>query len=142
MPTTALDERLSLELARCGLRATRQRIATLRALRSVKSHPTAHDVHKMVVRKQSNVSRKTIYEALAVLVEAGLASCVTDGGEPYRYDANNDPHYHARCRICDTLIDLPATSDPEIRRRTRLPKGFAVDHIQVTIYGTCPRCRA
>jgi Fe2+ or Zn2+ uptake regulation protein len=94
-----------------------------------------------MLKRQSNVSLKTVYEALNSLVANGLAACVTDGGEPYRYEARNHPHYHARCRICGRLYDLEARSDGHIRARTPLPEDFEVERISVTIVGRCPRCR-
>jgi Fe2+ or Zn2+ uptake regulation protein len=66
---------------------------------------------------------------------------VTDGGEPYRYEAQSEPHYHARCRVCGRLYDLPARADGHIRGRTAVPEGFAVERISVTLVGRCPRCR-
>jgi Fe2+ or Zn2+ uptake regulation protein len=87
------------------------------------------------------VSLKTVYESLDSLVGAGLASCVVDGGEPYRYEGRSEPHYHARCRVCGSLRDLEAHSDGHIRARTSIPEGFAVERISVTIVGRCPRCR-
>ena len=39
------DEKIAEELSRHGLRATRQRIAALRLLRRLKSHPTSAELH-------------------------------------------------------------------------------------------------
>jgi Fe2+ or Zn2+ uptake regulation protein len=132
---------LAEELAARGLRATRQRIAVLEALRRARSHPTAAEIHRQLPRQQPNVSLKTIYDALDALVKAGLAQCVTEGGEPYRYEADAGPHYHAQCRVCGSLVDLPARADGYIRGRTPLPEGFEVEEIRVTLRGRCPRCR-
>jgi Fur family transcriptional regulator, peroxide stress response regulator len=134
-------ERLAEELARHGLRATRQRVATLRLLRHQRGHPTAVRVHHALVRQHPNLSQKTVYEILDALVTAGLASRVSEGGEPQRYEARLEPHYHARCRVCGRLFDLPASADSQIRGRSSLPEGFHVEKIQVTIHGLCLRCR-
>ena len=90
---------------------------------------------------QPSLSLKTVYQVLESLVAKGLASCVTEGGEPYRYEAGGKPHYHARCRICGKLFDLEARCDGHIRGRTQIPDGFEVERISVTILGRCPRCR-
>ncbi|MFQ5699801.1 MAG: Fur family transcriptional regulator [Myxococcota bacterium] len=130
----------AVELAAHGLRATRQRIAVLRLLRRARSHPTAAYLHRQLVKEQPHVSLKTVYDALEALVTTGLAGCVTDGGAPYRYDANTEPHYHAQCRVCGSLVDVPAKADGQIRGRTPLPEGFEVEQIRVTLVGRCPRC--
>jgi Fe2+ or Zn2+ uptake regulation protein len=138
---TASEERTAQELAARGLRATRQRVGLLRLLRRSRSHPTAAELHRDLLGEQPKLSLKTVYEALDSLVSAGLAACVTEGGEPYRYEAQGDPHYHARCRVCGRLIDLEGHSDGHIRGRTAIPEGFDVERISVTIVGRCSRCR-
>lgn len=129
------------ELAARGLRATRQRVAVLQQLRRVRSHPTASELHRRLLVRQPNLSLKTVYDALDSLVGAGLAACVNDVGAPSRYEANAEPHYHAQCRVCGSLLDLPASADGQIRGRTPLPEGFEVEEIRVTLVGRCPRCR-
>lgn len=138
--STAREESIAAELSNRGLRATRQRRAVLRVLRRRRLHPTAAEIHRAVIRDLPNVSLKTVYQVLESLVVAGLASCVTEGGEPYRYEGTVDPHYHARCRDCGRLFDLPASCDAQIRGRTPVPEGFTVERISVTIVGRCPRC--
>ena len=141
MPQPTADEKVAQELSRRGLRATRQRVATLRVLRRSKSHPTSAELHARLRSEQENLSQKTVYEILDALVRAGLASRVTAVGEPYRYEARLEPHYHAACRICGRLQDVSASADPQIRGRADLPEGFRVEQIDVTIRGVCLRCR-
>lgn len=140
MPKSAVERQIAIELAAHGLRATKQRLGVLQLLRGAQDHPTASALHRALRRKQPSVSLKTVYEALGSLVSAGLAACVTDGGEPYRYEANSAPHYHARCRVCGRLHDLPSGSDGHIRARANLPEGFAVERITVVVVGLCGRC--
>jgi Fe2+ or Zn2+ uptake regulation protein len=141
MRRAAGQQRMAEELALHGLRATRQRLGVLRLLRRASGHPTAAEVHRSLQREQPNVSLKTIYECLDSLVGAGLASCVVEGGEPFRYEGRSEPHYHARCRVCGRLEDLVPRSDSHIRARTAVPDGFAVERIAVTIVGRCVHCR-
>ena len=130
------------ELAAYGLRATRQRVAVLKLLRRARNHPTAADLHRRLVQQLPNVSLKTVYDALDSLVSKGLAACITDAGAPYRYEGNAEPHYHAQCRICSSLIDVPANADGQIRARALLPDGFEIEAIRVALVGRCRRCSA
>ena len=141
MSIPSKSERIALELAAHGLRATRQRVALLQLLRRTRTHATAAELHKSLLAELPQVSLKTVYEVLDSLMHADLASCVTDGGEPYRYEALTAPHYHARCRSCGRLYDLAARSDAHIRGRTDTPEGFEVERISVTLVGRCRRCR-
>jgi Fe2+ or Zn2+ uptake regulation protein len=141
MTHRSADERAAEELSRHGLRATRQRIAVLRRLRALKSHPTSAELHARLLSEHESLSQKTVYEILDALVHAGLACRVTAIGEPYRYEAGPEPHYHATCRVCGRLYDVPASADSQIRGRTDLPEGFHVEKIDVTLRGVCLRCR-
>ena len=141
MAQSTTQERVAAELAERGLRATRQRVALLRLLRRSRSHPTAAELHRSLVAEHPNLSLKTVYDVLDSLVSANLAACVTDGGEPYRYEAQSAPHYHARCRVCGRLSDLEGQADGYIRGRTAVPEGFVIERISVTLVGRCPRCR-
>jgi len=132
---------LANTLSASGLRATRQRLAVLSLLRRSHTHPTVLELHRLLCREYPNVSRKTVYDILDSFVREGLAACVTDGGEPYRYEARTAPHYHARCRICGHLYDLAARADGPIRGLTDVPEGFRVEAINVTLRGVCLRCR-
>ena len=138
---TRVDAELGEELSGHGLRATRQRTALLRTLRAQRGHFTAIELHHLMRRDHRNLSRKTVYDILSSFVRVGLAACVTDGGEPYLYEAAGAPHYHARCRICDRLFDLPASADTQIVARATLPEGFRLEGIHVVLRGVCSRCR-
>ena len=82
-----------------------------------------------------------MYEILNAFVREGLAACVTDGGEPFRYESMTEPHYHARCRVCGRIFDLPARANAQIRGLAESPEGFHVESIGVTLRGVCLRCR-
>ena len=107
----------------------------------MKSHPTSMELHERLLSDHENLSQKTVYEILDALVQAGLASRVVAVGEPYRYEARSEPHYHATCRVCGRLYDVPASADSQIRGKADLPEGFRVEKIDVTLRGVCLRCR-
>jgi Fe2+ or Zn2+ uptake regulation protein len=145
MPHRTADEEIAKELSQHGFRATRQRIAALRLLRRLKRHPTSAELHARILAEHRNVSQKIVYEILDGLVQAGLASRVTAVGEAYRYEARAEPHYHATCRVCGRLYDVPASADSHIRGRANLPEGFRVEKITERERGpeavvcSCPR---
>lgn len=141
MPHPTTDQKIAEELSRSGLRATRQRVAALRLLRRMKSHPTSAELHARLLPTHANVSQKTVYDILDVLVEAGLASRLSAAGQPARYEARSEPHYHATCRVCRRLYDVPASLESRIGGRAQLPDGFHVEAIDVTIRGVCGRCQ-
>jgi Fe2+ or Zn2+ uptake regulation protein len=138
--TTRLDEAIVRELRDLGLKATRQRVAVLRVLRRRRSHPTAAEVHRAVERTMPGVGLKTVYHVLDSLIDAGLASCVTDAGSPYRYEARTGAHDHAHCHACGRLYDIPAGTFRPNGELTGLPAGFEPERISVRVQGLCRRC--
>jgi Fur family transcriptional regulator, peroxide stress response regulator len=141
MSVSAPDRAFAREIAGQGLRVTRQRIALLRILRGAVHHPTVIELHEALRREQRRVSRKTVYQILDSFVRAGLASCPTEGGQPFRYEPMRDPHDHAHCRRCGDLYDLPSLARPALRRPRALPAGFRVENVSVLVRGVCKRCR-
>lgn len=140
MGTPRTDREPAEELTRRGLRATRQRVAVVRLLRQQPGHPTALDVHRRLAGRHPTLSQKTVYEILDALVAAGIAARVAHGGGPARYELRRERHYHARCRVCGRLEDVPASADGPIRGHAIVPAGFRIEEIQVTIEGRCVRC--
>jgi len=129
------------ELARHGLRATRQRIAVLRLLQAARGHPTAPEIHRKLLRQYATLSQKTVYEILDALVDTGLVTRVSHGGAAARFEVERERHYHAECRVCGRLYDVAPSADGPIRGRSSLPEGFVVEDIQVRIEGRCLQCR-
>ena len=140
MPQLTADEKIAEELTRHGLRATRQRIAALRKLRRMKSHPTSAELHARLVPAHKNISQKTVYEILDALVEASLACRISVLGDAQRYEAKQEPHFHATCRVCDQLYDVPIRAESTIQEHSELPRGFSVEDVKVTIVGVCRTC--
>jgi Fe2+ or Zn2+ uptake regulation protein len=105
-----VDLRDALEQA--GWRFTRQRAAVFDYLRSVDNHPTAEEVYAAVRQQISKISLATVYKALETLVDSQLATKITGGGGPARYDCRRDAHYHIRCLKTGQIRDLETPFDP------------------------------
>ena len=141
MPESTTEEKIAEDLSRCGLRATRQRVAALQLLRSIHGHPTSAEVYDRLLAEHGRLSRKTVYEILDALVRAGLAARVATAGGPVRYESRMEPHDHAACRRCGRLYDVPLTRAGRTRNPAGLPAGFEVERVEVTIRGVCRGCR-
>jgi hypothetical protein len=55
-----------------GFGLTAPRRAVLEVVRGIKTHPTAEEVHRLVIRREPGVSLGTVYRNLRLLVDAGL----------------------------------------------------------------------
>jgi len=118
------------------LRLTPQRIAILDYLEGNKSHPSAEDIYRAVVKKFPTVSLATVYNTLSALERRGQLLKLTIDPSKARYDPNTSPHHHLICNLCKTIVDVDA------RYRLPLPDtDFKVTGSHVEFYGTCPKCR-
>ena len=83
-------------------------------LQGVKTHPTAEEVYRAVRRRVPRISLATVYKALEALVEARLATKLTNGDGSARYDCRGDDHYHLRDVATGEIRDLPVEFDPHL----------------------------
>src|SRR5215510_2510416 len=97
-----------------GFRLTAPRHAVLEVVRGIKTHPTAEEVHRLVIRRAPGVSLGTVYRNLRLLVEAGLLGELP--GPRARFDANTRAHHHFTCLLCGRIADVEApVAEPHSR---------------------------
>jgi Fe2+ or Zn2+ uptake regulation protein/O6-methylguanine-DNA--protein-cysteine methyltransferase len=120
-----------------GLRVTPQRRAILGAFSgAVTEHLSADEVHARASAIVPEISRGTVYAALAELTELGLLAAV-GSPEPVRYETNATDHQHFRCRLCLRLYDIEL---PAARTERVAALGFQVERSTVAIDGVCADC--
>jgi Fe2+ or Zn2+ uptake regulation protein len=116
-----------------GFRLTAPRHAVLEVVRAIKTHPTAEEVHRLVIRRAPGVSLGTVYRNLRLLGDAGLLGELP--GPRARFDASTRAHHHFTCLRCGRIADVEApvaepqsralsssAADPVLARRIR-PRG-------------------
>jgi Fe2+ or Zn2+ uptake regulation protein len=137
----AADELLREALEANGQRFTEQRSAVFRYLLSTEAHPTADDVFTVVRTQIPDISLATVYKSLETLVGCDLAVKLTYGDGSARYDGRTDPHPHARCLECGTVLDVPGRlNGPELLERLGTPHGFSVQGYRLELVGHCSGC--
>jgi Fe2+ or Zn2+ uptake regulation protein len=119
-----------------GCRYTAQRAAVFDYLEKVKTHPTAEEVYRAVRRRIPRISLATVYKALEALVEARLATKLTNGDDAARYDCRGEDHYHLRDVESGEIRDLPVAFDPHLLAKIHphLVEKLSSDGFQVTGY--------
>jgi Fe2+ or Zn2+ uptake regulation protein len=132
---TALNERLR----EAGLRATRPRLAVYSALESLGGHRSADEVYDHIVTEGDQLSRASVYNALAALTAAGLVLTADAGPGRALYETATAWHHHAVCRVCGEVSDM----DCAIGSKPCLsPDGEwgQVDEAQIIFRGICAAC--
>ena len=139
---TGIEPMLREALEANGQRYTDQRAAVYRFLLGTDAHPTADDVFTSVRHEIPDISLATVYKSLETLVGCGLAIKLTYGDGSARYDGRTDPHHHARCLRCGSVIDLPGHLDTSALSAQLQPmEDFAVEGYRVELVGYCRGCQ-
>ncbi|HEY3875063.1 MAG TPA: transcriptional repressor [Candidatus Kapabacteria bacterium] len=121
-------------------RATRQRMAVLHAVESVRTHPSAEEVYRVVKKKLPNISLGTTYRNLHLLVEEGKLRKVQFLGDVLRYDAMTAPHEHFYCAECHAVWDLAPSLPSETVRKVERKMHARIERYALDYYGQCEAC--
>ena len=119
-------------------RATRQRDAIKSVLRAAKRPLSPGEVLDAARSAVHGLGLATVYRTLKLLVAEGTVQAITLPGESPRYEMAESAHHHYfQCNSCRRVYDVPGC--PGNLRRLA-PRGFTVEHHDLTLYGRCSDC--
>ena len=136
---SSIDELTRLLHSR-GQRSTPQRHVILRELRRRSRHATADEIRRAVADELPGTSVPTVYAALDLLVELGLARRIDTGMGAALYDGRTEPHQHLVCRACGRVEDLDVALDTDALMEAAGTSGFAPEGAETVISGLCADC--
>ncbi|MGL4231913.1 MAG: Fur family transcriptional regulator [Casimicrobium sp.] len=119
-------------------RSTRQRAAIRNAIERSDRPLLPPEILLIAQADVPQLSLVTVYRNLKLLQEAGEIAPVLLPGENARFESVHlGHHHHFHCRECDRVFDIPGcVSDVG----ETAPRGFVVEHHEITLYGTCAEC--
>ena len=119
-------------------RASRQRDAIKAAIRMAKRPLSPQEVLEAARLAVPALGMATVYRNLKLLVADRFVQMITLPGESPRYEMRESAHHHHfQCTTCSRVYDVPGCPG-DLRRLA--PRGFRVDHHDVTLYGRCSDC--
>ena len=125
-----------------GVQVTAQRVAVLRAV-SGEPHISADGVTSVVRAAIGSISRQSVYDALAILVDVGLLRRIQPVGSPARFeDRVSDNHHHLICRDCGRVVDVDCAVGSAPCLTAVDDMGYEIDEAEVAYWGRCPQCLA
>lgn len=139
---TSADDHLVAALRAGGYRVTSQRLVLHRVLCDLDRHATAEEVLQAAAPQLPGLSLPTVYAALELFEELGVARRIDGAANAVLYDPRTEPHHHFRCRSCGTVMDLDARLDESGLAAAARAAGLEVEGVEVVLRGLCPRCRA
>ena len=102
---------------------------------------TADAVAEAVRAEVGSISLQGVYDALGVLVDAGLVRRIQPAGSAALFEARvNDNHHHAICRSCGRVSDIDCATGAAPCLSAVDDLGYEIDEAEVVYWGRCPDC--
>ena len=129
-----------------GLRLTgpRQRILDLFMANPEGEHLSAEDIHDQVTTQGEKISYSTIYRALHMLVNLGIAREVelAEGRKYYELKTSlAKQHHHLVCVQCGEVHEFEDHRVTKASQQEILAHGFLLRDCQFMVYGICQKCQ-
>ncbi|WP_232070254.1 Fur family transcriptional regulator [Mycobacterium noviomagense] len=147
---SALDpadtERIGELLRSHGLRRMASRIAVLAVLEPVNGHLSVAEIHHRLREAApagfTPPDLATIYRTVTTLVDQGVLHALTLENGVTTFGLAADPHHHAVCTQCGSIIEVPARQLSSALEQAMAGSSFALsERAGLTLHGLCPRCQ-
>src|SRR4051794_16529529 len=104
------DLMLAARLRDAGLRATRPRLLTYRALAELGGHRSVDEVVVELRRRGQPLPRASVYNVVEALRLVGVVMGADAGPGRALYEVATTKHHHFVCRSCAEVIDVPCVT--------------------------------
>jgi Fur family transcriptional regulator, peroxide stress response regulator len=124
-----------------NLKVTSQRVAIIKILQNINTHPCPQTIYMKLKLSQPKVSFSTVYKNLKTLKENNLIQEVHAGQDYARYDINTSPHPHFVCSFCSSVYDIPGfDSIDNLKYEVAKKTNFTIMSQQLYFFGKCEDC--
>jgi Fur family ferric uptake transcriptional regulator len=142
----AVTERIGEMLRAHGLRRMASRIEVLAVLEPVNGHLSVAEIHQRVRQclpaDTQPPDLATIYRTVTTLVDQGVLHALTLEGGVTTYGLATDPHHHAVCTQCGSIIEVPARRLASALEQAMAGSSFTLsEQAGLTLHGLCPHCQ-
>ncbi len=139
----ALRAALTAQLARRGLKHSRQRELVAEVFFAAGGHLAVEQLVQRVRAEDPRVSVATVYRTMKLLAECGLAVARQFDGGQARYEpvVGRAHHDHLICTGCGEIVEFANPRIEALQARVAASHGFEVESHKLELYGRCGRCR-
>jgi Fur family ferric uptake transcriptional regulator len=142
----AVTERIGEFLRARGLRRMASRIQVLAMLEPVNGHLPVAEIHQRLRASLPAGAQPpdlaTIYRTVTILVDQGVLHALTLDDGVTTYGMATDPHHHAVCTRCGSIIEVPAQQLSSALEHAMAGSSFALsERAGLTLHGLCPQCQ-
>ena len=125
-----------------GMSMTPQRKVIVETFLDTEGHFTAEQLYMLVRQKAPDVGQATVYRALRLLVDSGLADSMDtgDGGALYEHAYGHDHHDHLICVVCDKKVEIFDAAIERRQEEVAEAHGFELTRHRMLLFGVCAEC--
>ena len=136
--------RIDAFLARTHCKSSRARDAVIDAFLSTPGHVSIEELTALVRKRAPGVGTTTVYRALKLLVECGVAASRAFGDGHARYERvlEGTHHDHLICTACGAVTEFEDRAIEELQEQVARRHGFRITSHKMELYGVCARCDA
>lgn len=134
--------RLAAHLSRAGLKHSRARDAVVDAFLATPGHVSVEELTEIVRRRAPGVGHTTVYRALRLLTDCGLAAARQFGDGQARYERVQEGahHDHLICTGCGAILEFEDPDIEDLQDAVARRHGFQVTSHRMELYGWCAAC--
>lgn len=126
-----------------GLKSSSKRAFVVDFFLRANRHFTVEELHDEIKARKTGISYSTVYRALRLLTECGVATESMFGESVTRYEPieRSGHHDHLICRKCGRIIEFENSEIERLQQGVARKYGFSVAAHRLELYGICRECR-
>jgi len=122
---------------------SKQREIILEVIKKNLIHPTAEQIYELVIKKDSKISKSTVYRNINILAKQGIIQKITMTSAPDRYDYIHEEHQHVICLECGKIFDFNYNFEvSKIQEAIKNQNNIEIDLDNITVQGICENCKS
>ena len=128
---------------RKGLKNTSQRLRIVEVFLKAGGHLTTEELYERVKLADPSIGQATVYRAMKLLCDSGIAKEVHFGDAAARYEPifGEKHHDHLICESCGSNIEVVDEEIERLQERLAKQHGYKLTAHRMSLYGICKRCR-
>lgn len=137
-----VKQEFNVFLSEKGLKATLQRNLILDAFLDLDRPANIDELYLILRSRHSNVGHATVYRALKLFAESGLARKINfgDGITRYQHARQGQRHDYLVCSDCGTVTEFDNNSVEQRQVEIAQSLGFMIESLKIELRGVCSRC--
>lgn len=124
------------------LKASKKRTSIVNYFLKEDRHFTAEELYNEIKKINPQISYATVYRALKLLANMGLAHICQFKGKETRFEPRHkaEHHDHLICLRCGQIIEFSQDEIEKLQKQVAAKHGFKVESHKLELYGLCKKC--